>query len=185
VGHNKKNANRGAAIARNATRSKELANRIGALEKEARAARMEQLHQRHRNATQNLAMLDRIEALERSTYAKARAWLKATYRRWRPEPPAYALAELEATTSSEPPAEPAVELEIVAPPVEAAAHSLDPKPALVKAVADVVNGLAGAELEAVGATLTELEPLTMGEIAQASEELAQASEKRAKARGDG
>lgn len=156
MGHNLKTANRAAAIARNTERYRNLAAKVGELEKEDRALRKALALEVGRRRMSYEALADRLERLERplrrkvadylvTLYSKVKAKLKRTPEQTpeqTPEHKAEALTELDPVPKDieRPP-----ELEIVEPPKEAtdaerrhAAELVSPPPA---------GGMATASLE--------------------------------------
>lgn len=159
VGHNRKNANRAAGIAKNRGLALALEKRVGALEKEAKGQRRALEIEADRRRVHEAAFLDRLEALERSTYAKVRDWIRGRYleltRRLKPaeavtDEPAELEAEypreLEADQGAELEADTPAALEIVEAPPTAEAE---------RRAADLIAPPAAAELE--------VEPPSVGE----------------------
>ncbi len=122
MGHNQRNANRAAGIAKNAERCKELSKRVKSLELEAKAGRRALEMEVDRRRRHETAFIERVEALERPLWKKAADWIRSSYRRYFPLPPTdFEIVEVEPLpeeleTVEDLDKEPPVELEIVGGP---------------------------------------------------------------------
>ena len=129
MGHNQKNANRAAAIAKNAERYKELRQRVVNLEKEAKGVRRAMERENDRRRRHELAFVERVEALERPLWRKAADWIISSYRRYFPLPPTdFEIVEQELT--AEELEQKAKEIYRAAPDVEPEELDTDPLPGL-------------------------------------------------------
>ncbi len=163
MGHNQRNANRAAGIAKNTERYKELGKKVRNLELEAKGIRRAMEREQDRRRRHETALLDRLELLERPLWRKAADWMSSSYRRYFPLPPTdfeiveaeplpeeLEAAPIEAIPLEEVGAaineaagldkEPPVELEIVNPPAEAVALAKSADAAIKRHAEELTDG---------------------------------------------